>query len=200
MNPIERYLAELARELPFWSRRRVLAEAEDHLRESARTVGPEEAVARFGSPSEVARGFRSVAALRLAALAVLAALAAPVLSYPIVENALPPAPWPSAAAMPDSLAWKLDAVKVLYVLAVAAGAAAALLLRRGGRELLVASGVAVAALAHVAALSTVLSMQWADAVPGTPGWLRLVAVGQLAATLAAASLLVRAARQPAAAG
>jgi predicted short-subunit dehydrogenase-like oxidoreductase (DUF2520 family) len=96
--------------------------------------------------------------------------------------------------MPDHLAWKLDAVKMLYLVAIGAGAVAAASLRRAGRELVVASAVVVAALAHVAALSTVLSLQWADAVPGTPGWLRLVAVAQLLATLGAGVLLAGAAR------
>ena len=194
MTPIERYLADLARALPVSRRRRVLAEAEDHLREAAAAIGEEEAVARFGAASEVARGFRRVAALRVAAMAVLAALALPVLSYPLVENSLPAAPWPSEQAMPGHLRWKLDAIEILYLLALGAGAVAAMFLRRAGRELVVACGVVAAVLASVAALSTVLSIQWAEAVPGTPGWLRLVAVAQLAATLAAAAALVRAAR------
>jgi hypothetical protein len=194
MTPIERYLAELARELPFWNRNRVLAEAEDHLREAARGIGEEEAVARFGAAHELARGFRYVSALRLAALAVLAALALPFLSYPVVENSLPAAPWPSEQAMPDHLRWKLDAIELLYLLAVGAGAVAALFVRRAGRELVVACTLVLAVLAVVAVLTVALSLQWADAVPGTPGWLRLVAVAQALATLAAAVQLARAAR------
>jgi hypothetical protein len=194
VSGIEQYLAELRRELPFWSRHRVLAEVEDHLRESAAVVGEAEAVERFGPPREVARGFRHVAALQLAAVAALVALLFPILSYPLVENALPPAPWPNADAMPDALQWKLDAVKGFYLLALVAGAVAAFLVRKPGRDLILACALVLAALANVGALSTVLSIQWAGAVPGTPGWLRLVAVGQLAATLGAAALLVRAAR------
>ena len=75
-----------------------------------------------------------------------------------------------------------------------AGAVAAFFVRKPGRELVIASAVVLAALAHVGALGTVLSIQWEGAVTGTPGWLRLVAVAQLLATLAAAALLVRAAR------
>jgi hypothetical protein len=194
MSAIDRFLDELARELPPWRRRRMLAEAEDHLREAAREVGEDEAVARFGSASDVARGFRGTAAVKLAAAAVFAALALPLLSYPLVENGLPPAPWPTEQAMPEHLRWKLDAVEILYLLALGAGAVALLFLRRAGRELVVACVVVLAVLLHVAALSTVLTMQWANAVPGTPGWLRLVAVAQLVATLGAAALLVRAAR------
>lgn len=194
MSPIERYLAELARELPFWTRNRVLAEAEDHLREAARSVGEEEAVARFGAAHELARGFHYVSALRLAALAVLAALALPFLSYPLVENSLPPAPWPSEQAMPDHLRWKLDAIELLYLLAVGGGAVAALFVRRAGREFVVACTMVLAVLAVVAVLTTALSLQWADAVPGTPRWLHLVAVAQGVATLAAVVQLARATR------
>jgi hypothetical protein len=192
VSAIDRFLAELARELPFWARSRVLAEAEDHLRAAAGVVGEDEAIARFGPAREVARGFRCVSALRIAAVAALAALALPILGYPVVENALPPAPWPSADAMPESLQWKLDAVKGLYLLALGAGVVAALLIRRGGRELVLACAVVLAALAQIGALGTVLSVQWANAVPGTPGWLLLV-FAQLFATVAAA-LLVQAAR------
>jgi hypothetical protein len=194
MSTVDRYLAELRRELPRWQRRRVLAEVDDHLRESAEAVGEEAAVARFGPAHEVARGFRCAAALQLAAAAALLALLFPVLSYPLVENALPPAPWPSAAAMPDSLQWKLDAIKALYLVALGAGAVAAFFVRRPGRDLVLACAVVLAALAHVGALSAVLSVQWEGAVAGTPGWLRLVAVAQLVATSGAAALLVRAAR------
>ena len=194
MSAIERYLAELSRELPLWVRRGVLAEVEDHLRESARVDGEDEAVARFGSARDFARGFRHLAALQVAAVAALVALLLPVLSYPLVENALPPAPWPSADAMPDALQWKLDAIKAFYLVALLAGSAAAVLVRKPGRELVIASAVVLAALAHVGALSTVLSIQWEGAVTGTPGWLRLVAVAQLLATVGAAALLVRAAR------
>jgi hypothetical protein len=194
MSAIDSYLAELRHELPIGGRRRTLAEVEDHLREAASTVGEDEAVARFGEARVVAQGFRRLAALRVAALAVLGALAFPILTYPIVENALPPAPWPSADAMPDHLQWKLDAVRILFVVALVSAAAAGLLLRRGGRDAVVACAVVLAVLAHVGGLSALLSAQWEEAVPGTPGWLRLVAVGQLLATAGAAVVLVRAAR------
>jgi cysteine desulfurase / selenocysteine lyase len=49
-------------------------------------------------------------------------------------------------------------------------------------------------LAHLGALSVLLSVQWQDAVPGTPGWLRLLAVAWLCLTVGAGALLVRAAR------
>lgn len=194
MSAIDRYLAELGRELPFWNRRRVLAEAEDHLRESAREVGEDEAVARFGAPRELASGFRRVAVLRLAAFAVLAAVAFPVLAYPLVESNLPPAPWPTADTMPGHLRWKLDAIWLLYVVAVGAGLLAAALVRRGGRELVVACAFVLGVLTLAAALNVALSVQWEHAVPGTPGWLLLVAAAQALATLSAAALLVRAAR------
>lgn len=45
----------------------------------------------------------------------------------------------------------------------------------------------------MSALGVVLSLQWADAVPGTPGWLFSVNVAHVALTLAAALLVGRAA-------
>ena len=194
MSAIDRYLDELGRHLPAWGRRRVLAETEDHLREAARDVGEEEAVARFGDAREVARRFRQPHAVRLAAVAILAALAFPLLAHGAIENALPPAPWPSEGAMPAYLRWKLDAIVLLYVVAVGAGAVAAAFVRRPGAALVVGCTVAVGALVVVTGLATVLYFQWIEAVPGTPGWIPLVAVAQLAAALAAASLLARAAR------
>lgn len=50
----------------------------------------------------------------------------------------------------------------------------------------------MAATTGMAVLGAVLSVQWAHAVPGTPGWLSLVWVVQLALAVAAAALLARA--------
>ena len=194
MSAIDRFLHELARELPVWTRRRVVAEAEDHLREAARAVGEVEAVARFGEAREVARRFRQLHAGRRAAVAILAVLTLPLLAYPIVENALPPAPWPSEEAMPAHLRWKIDAIVLLYVLAAAIGLVTATLVRRAGLALLVGCTLAVGTLVLASGLATVLYLQWVEAVPGTPGWIPLVAAAELAAALAAATLLARAAR------
>ena len=86
-------LEELRRTLPRVGRDRLLAEAEDHLREAAARVGEEEAVARFGSAHDLARGLaplRAEAWTRLAALSALAAAVSFVLAYPVYENNLPP--------------------------------------------------------------------------------------------------------------
>jgi len=119
---IDRYLEELRRRLPIAVRPRVLAEVEDHLRESAREVGEDEAVARFGSAEALAASYRARVRWVYAALALLAALAYPALSYPIPENSLPPAPWPNVDAMPHELAWKREWILVLFVIALVSGA------------------------------------------------------------------------------
>jgi hypothetical protein len=85
------YLDELARLLPRSSRRRILAEVDAHLAESAerardRGADPDaaalEAVARFGAPTQVAREFnslrhrpRTIAQRAVAALVAIAATA-----------------------------------------------------------------------------------------------------------------------------
>jgi hypothetical protein len=192
-GPVERYLRELERALPRTSlaRRRLLREVEEHLREAAREHGDEAAVAAFGDARELGRRFAPQAAARLAALAVLMLLAFPVLTYPAYENNLPPAPWP-AAAMPGHLEWKRDAVVVLLLVAVGAAAAALPSLRRGGGGLLGPLAVALGAAGVASVLGVVLTVEWAEAVPGTPSWLILVAAGQLAVAAAAAVLLGRA--------
>jgi HAAS domain-containing protein len=102
VTPVDRYLQELRRRLPLAVRSRVLAEVEDHLREAARDVGEDEAVARFGPAQALADSYRASVCWLYAALA-FARLAYPVLSYPIPENALPPATWPSVDEMPEEL-------------------------------------------------------------------------------------------------
>ena len=86
-DPIDRYLDELARALAVHGprKRRILAEAEQHLRECAAAHGAEEAIERFGSPETVAASFtpgRLSRAYgqrdRMAALVVLAAMAASI--------------------------------------------------------------------------------------------------------------------------
>ncbi len=72
--------------------------------------------------------------------------------------------------------------------------AAALTWRRFERIRLVALAGAAAATTGMAVLGAVLSVQWANAVPGTPGWLSLVWVAQLGLALGAAGLVMRAAR------
>ena len=193
-GPVERRLEELRRTLPVVGRDRLLAEAEDHLREAAARVGEEEAVARFGSADDLARQLAPLRVevwTRLAAVSAAVAALSFLLAYPVYENNLPPAPWPTAAAIPDHLAWKRDAV-VLLMLVTCAAAAAGLVGLRG------AAPVLLAAPPLLGAVGLLLTAQWDDAVPGTPDWLLLVALGQLALCLvpgvcsARASLLARA--------
>lgn len=191
---IERYLRELRALLPLVSRRRVLEEVEEHLRLAARDVGEEEAVARFGSPAEVARSFRARAYWSNAALVLAAALAFPVLTYPIPENELPPAPWPSADAMPAELAWKREAIIWLFVTAAVAAAVALGGYARRRRLVVPAAAVSLASLVAVGALGTVLSVQWRDHVAAAPAGLLLLGPLQIALALGGLALLERARR------
>ena len=178
---IERYLAELERRLPNTRRRRILAEAEAHLRDAAAAAErdgapPEEAERRacesFGPVELVARGFAAESAIpatRRATGVVLLALASLLLPlYAIPENTFPPAPW---AELPGHLAWKQDAAIVLYlaalVLAVAACAAAVASRFRFARAVLTA---AVATGLGAAATGAWLALEWLGEAPATPLW------------------------------
>lgn len=188
---IEQYIQELRRRLPFLSRRRVLEEVEEHLRLSARAVGEEQALERFGPAEQVVQSFRLRARSFYAALVLAAGVAFPVLAYPIPENELPPAPWPSADQMPAELAWKLDAIVWLFAAAAAAGAVAL-----GGyvwrRRLFAPAALAsLVALVGVGALGTILYAQWRDHVPATPAGLLALGPLQIAVALVGLALLWR---------
>jgi hypothetical protein len=196
VSPIDRYLRELRRVLPWGLRRtRILAEVEDHLRDAAAESGEEEAVARFGAARDVASRFAAPAAARASrAVALgLAGLVAFVLvpGYGVVENALPPAPW-AEGAMPDHLLWKRNAMWFLLALAVPPTVAALALLRRHAGLVPLAAIAALVPLAGSAALGTVLAVSWRDEVPGTPLWIAVVPAFELAAALAVGAMLARA--------
>jgi hypothetical protein len=191
---IEQYLQELRRQLPFLYRRRVLEEVEEHLRLSARDVGDEQAVARFGPADQVAESFRARAWSFYAALVLAAAAAFPVLTYPVQENELPPAPWPSAEQMPAELAWKLDAIVWLFA-AAAAGATVALGGYIGRRRLILPAALAsLVALVGVGVLGTILNVQWRDHVPATPPGLLVLGPLQIALAVVGLTLLARSSR------
>ena len=175
---IDAYLRELRSALGFGPKARVLDETEDHLRSAAAAVGEKEAVRRFGPPDEIARAFHARRRWSLAGLALVLTLAFPTLSYPIVENSLPPAPWP-AGEKPAHLEWKQRAILDLLVVAGGAMLIAASAWRHGGRLRIVASVVAASGLLVMALLGAVLQVQWAGAVPGTPSWLASVWLLQL---------------------
>jgi HAAS domain-containing protein len=191
---IEQYLVELRRRLPFYCRRRVLEEVEEHLRLSARAVGEEQAVARFGPVDEVARSFCARARALYTALVLAAAVTFPVLAYPIPENQLPPAPWPSADQMPAELAWKLDAIVWLFAAAAAAGAVAlsGYVWRR--RMFAPAALASLVSLVGVGSLGTILYAQWREHVPSTPPGLLVLGPLQIALAVVGLTLLARASR------
>jgi hypothetical protein len=194
---IEDYLGALRRELPRGRRvRRVLVEVEDYLRAAALEHGEEEAVARFGPVHEVAAAFAPTFAAATAWRSIACALLASVLAFatfPLLENVLPPAPWPSGVP-PDDLHWKQHAVLALFAVggALTLAAAIALLARR---RLLALGLVAAAALvlAAMLVLGAVLAYQWQEAVPGAPGPLAIASYSS-AFALAIGSALVYAAR------
>jgi hypothetical protein len=189
VSPIDAYLAELraALRLRFLLRRRLLAEAEAHLRESAETMSEREAVARFGDPALVADELARAAApsaLVRASLLLLGALALFVLPlYAIPENTLPPAPW---GERPDYLTWKLYASLGAFGFAVTAAVVALATAWRGWvRVSLAALGIAAASLGTSAVLGGVLAVQWAQAVPGSGTTVALVLPATVLVLLAA---------------
>jgi hypothetical protein len=196
-DPIDRYVDELARQLPRAPRlkARILAEAETHLREAAREAGPQAAIERFGPAADLARGFGAAYAAwysRVAALATAVVLAGYFLVlYPLPENTLPPAPWPEGQK-PDYLAWKQTAALVLYVVALVAGTIAVAALRRDVRIVAGATAVSLGVLTAASVLGTILAFQWTDAVPGTPGWLAWLALAALLPVALSAAVLARA--------
>ena len=191
---IEQYLAELRRRLPFYCRRRVLEEAEEHLRLSASRVGEEQAVAQFGSIDDVAQAFCARAKSFYAALVLAAAVAFPVLAYPLLENGLPPATWPSEDQMPSELAWKRDAIVWLFAAGAVCGAIALVGYLRRRRVFAPAALASLAALAALGTLATVLNVQWREHVPGVPAGLLALGPLQLAVALAGLALLWRSRR------
>jgi hypothetical protein len=139
---IERYLAELRRLVGRGpGRARLLAEVEDHLRETAqrleregtsRTEAERVAVAAFGPPDELAAqlaGEQAAMSVGWSSRVVMVALAGFVPVYGFVENFSPPAPWSSAEATPAHLAWKLAAAEYLLLGAALVGACVFLLAR-----------------------------------------------------------------------
>lgn len=202
MHVIDRYLRELSAEvgaLPL--RRRLLAEAEDHLRELAealeatgveRAEAESRAVERFGAADAVARRLRAEVGARARRWSawltpvLVAIYLAPF--YVLPENAFPPAPW---AATPSSLAWKLDVALGAFAAAAVLALLGALAAALTARVLVSAlAGAAVAALVVSATVSSVMDAQWIDEVPGTSAALVYGAMLPLKALLVAAAAAV----------
>jgi hypothetical protein len=165
-------------------RARICEEARVHLLELAVEHGEEEAVERFGSPRELAveaaRAAHPIQLLRLTIVytGLVALFVLPL--YVIPEGTLPPAPW---AERPGYLTWKLYVAEAAYLVALlAAFVAVAAAWRRFTRIAFGGLVVSGCALAVSAAATALLTVQWADAVPG--------ATTTLVGTLLATALLV----------
>jgi hypothetical protein len=207
---IDSFLADLRRALRsrLLLRRRLLAEVEGHLRESAEELrrsgrpaedAEREAVARFGSPEGVAAAAVRAAwprSLVPAALLLLGALMLHVLPpYGIPENTLPRAPW---ATRPGYLTWKLYASLGAYGVSLGAVLLAAGAAWRGwARVALGALATSLTAFAVSAALGVALAVQWAGAVPGSGTALALsLPATALTTGLAALAVVVAALHAP----
>jgi uncharacterized membrane protein len=102
------------------TRRRILAEVEEHLRDGG---GDEAAIERFGSPAEVAARFNALRVQPPARLVSALVLSGLLFVFAVVQgldDVLPPAPWPSAADAPTWLRATFVAAEVAFLLAAAA--------------------------------------------------------------------------------
>ena len=197
---IDAYLAELERHLPRLGRRRVLAEAQEHLRDSAArhhaaglSFPASEAAAAedFGPAELVARRLGTEGAIRETRIATLVALGAVAFFvfplYVVPENSLPPAPW--AEKPRDIFVLQLVSVAIWIFAGALATASAAVAWTRwsylAAPVLVTSSAAIVAASAVVAAIGA----RWVALTPATPNWplAAALAVGCLLACVAAAS-------------
>jgi hypothetical protein len=173
---IECYLAELSRELRVGPlrRRRILAEVEAHLRDAG---GDEDAIARFGSPGEVAARFNELhrPAPVLTPLLLLAGVVGVFGAVQGLESHIPPAPWPEDEA-PAGLGALFDLATVCYLVAIVL-ALAALVVRRTAVAL-----AACGALGTAVALLAVHALRRADLVPGSPPSWQLLLITAAALT------------------
>ncbi len=197
---IDAYLEALERSLPRISRRRVLAEAQEHLRDSAAThlaaglslpAAEAAAVHDFGPVEIVARRLaaeRAVRDTRISTLVALGAVAFFVFPlYVVPENSLPPAPWVEKPH--DVFVLQLLSVVIWLAAGVLATASAVMAWTRWSHlaaPVLVTASVAIAvASAAVAAIGA----RWVALTPATPNWPLAagLALGCLLACVTAAS-------------
>ena len=194
---IDAYLAQLERRLPRIARRRILAEAQEHLRDSAARhsaaglvphTAEAAAVADFGPVEIVARRLAAESAIRETRIATVVALGAVAFFvfplYVVPEKTLPPAPWQEKPR--DIFLLQLVSVGLWVAAGALALAAAALSWTRWSRLAALPLTCALIALAGSVAASAVLVVRWFALTPNTPNW-------ALAAPLAAVCLVACAA-------
>jgi hypothetical protein len=196
---IDAYLGELERRLPRMGRRRVLAEAQEHLRDSAarhRAVGVSAhaselaATADFGPVEVVARRLTAEGAIRETRIATLAALGAVAFFvfplYVVPENTLPPAPW--AEKPRDIFVLQQVSIGLWLVAGALATAGAVVAWTRWSRLAAPVLAAAATAIAGSALAAAVLVVRWYAVTPSTPNWPlagALAAICLLACTVAA---------------
>lgn len=200
---IDAYLAQLERSLPRIARRRILAEAQEHLRDSAARhhaagllphTAEAAAVADFGPVEIVARKLAAEGAIRETRVATLVALGAVAFFvfplYVVPENTLPPAPW---AEMPRELAVLQPISVVLWLAASALATASSILAWTRWSHFAAPVLVTVpAAIAGSSIVAAALAVRWFAATPATPNWALAGALagGCLFACVAAATWTV----------
>jgi hypothetical protein len=201
------YLAQLERRLPRIARRRILAEAQEHLRDSAARhsaaglvphIAEAAAVADFGPVEIVARRLEAAGAIRETRIATLVALGAVAFFvfplYVVPENTLPPAPWQEKPR--DIALLQLVSVGLWVAAGALALAAAALSWTRWSRLAALPLTCALIALAGSVAVSAVLVVRWFALTPNTPNWALSVPLAAVClVACAAAALWARSSRR-----
>ncbi|MDQ3672068.1 MAG: permease prefix domain 1-containing protein [Actinomycetota bacterium] len=178
---IDSYLGELERRLPRVGCRRILAEAQEHLRDSAAThrdagLAPAEAeaaaVADFGPVEIVARQLAAERALRDTRISAIVALSAVGLFvfplYVVPENSLPPAPWVEKPR--DIAVLQLVSVATWLVAGALAAAGAALAWTRWSRLAALVLVTVSVTIAVAAAVVGAITVRWVSYTPATPNW------------------------------
>jgi hypothetical protein len=186
---IEEYLRELDSLLRGRAgrRRRILREVEEHLRDDG---GDESAIARFGSPAEVATRFNGLCPDPPARVASALVLGGALFVFTVVQGLddfLPPAPWPSAADAPASLRLTFLGATVAILSAVAAALAALVLPRRLRGPVTVLSCVALGVCIALLCANAILR---AGHVTGSPSIAWPIALSVLALAPVAAALFL----------
>lgn len=204
IDPVDEYLDRLRKALPTFLQRRLVPEIEDHLRESAAANGAEEAIARFGPATDLARAFKARAALhgvRLGGLLlILAMLPLALAVFPLPRDLLPA--WGASSAdrwpqQPIAVAGQQDLIAILLIASVVLVLClvAAAVFRRVYLSLLL-QGVALVAITALGVNVAVLAVRWRFALPSAPSlaWITAYMVAAVAIIALATLLSFRALR------